>query len=438
MQNTVGLISLGCAKNRVDSEVLLGMLCERGYKIVSDPKDAEIIFVNTCGFIEPAKEESIESILEMAEYKKRGTLKKLFVTGCLVQRYAKELSEEMPEVDGFLGVAEYARVFEMLGQSERGMRPCFMGEGERFLNQKRVLTTPSYSAYVKISDGCDNRCSYCAIPLIRGRYRSRPFDDIVEECRILSAQGVSEICLIAQDTSRYGTDFPGKSPGLADLLEAVCALEGIHWVRVLYLYPDTTDDHLLETMMRLDKVAKYLDLPLQHINDDLLKKMNRRGSKTWIESRIEKCKQMGFTLRTTMIVGFPGETDAQFAELVDFVKWARFDRLGAFTYSPEEGTGAAEMPDQVPEEVKTKRLDQLMMLQQSISLEKNERRVGKTYEVLVEGKSGEKYVGRSICEAPESDGSIFFTAKNSLAPGAYVMVKLTGADAYDLFGEAIE
>jgi len=218
----------------------------------------------------------------------------------------------------------------------------------------------------------------------------------------------------------------------------VCALEGIHWVRVLYLYPDTTDDHLLETMMRLDKVAKYLDLPLQHINDDLLKKMNRRGSKTWIESRIEKCKQMGFTLRTTMIVGFPGETDAQFAELVDFVKWARFDRLGAFTYSPEEGTGAAEMPDQVPEEVKTKRLDQLMMLQQSISLEKNERRVGKTYEVLVEGKSGEKYVGRSICEAPESDGSIFFTAKNSLAPGAYVMVKLTGADAYDLFGEAIE
>lgn len=438
MQKTVGVISLGCAKNRVDSEVLLGMLSARGYRVVNDPAEAEIVFVNTCGFIEPAKEESIDAILEMAEYKKKGTLKKLFVTGCLAQRYADELAREMPEVDGFLGVAEYARVFELMEAAGRGAHPCFMGEGERFLRGNRVLTTPEYSAYVKISDGCDNRCSYCAIPLIRGAYRSRPFDDIVRECRELADGGVTEIVLIAQDTSRYGNDFPGGKSQLPELLEAVSAIERVKWIRVLYLYPDTTDDRLLSTMRALPKVANYLDLPLQHINDTLLRRMNRRGSSEWIKSRIRKCREMGFTLRTTMIVGFPGETDEQFEELLGFVKWARFDRLGAFAYSPEEGTPGAEMPGQISDKVKARRLDQLMLLQQAISMEKNEKRIGQVCEVLVEGEQDGRFVGRSIAEAPESDGSILFSAKSPLAPGTYVMVKLTGADAYDLYGEAID
>ena len=431
----VGMVSLGCAKNRVDSEVILGTLKEAGYEIVSDPAEAEIIFVNTCGFIEPAKEESIEAIFEMAKYKETGRLKKLFVTGCLAQRYIDDLYREMPEVDGFMGVADYTRLLEMMQEAEAGGRPRYVCDGERFFHAERVLTTPAYSAYVKISDGCDNRCSYCAIPLIRGPYHSRPFDSIVEECRELAARGVTEITLIAQDTSRYGNDFPGGKLLLPELLKAVGAIEGVHWVRVLYCYPDTTDDRLLDAIANLPKVAPYVDLPLQHINGDLLKRMNRRGSPEWIKSRISACKARGLTTRTTMIVGFPGETEEAFRELLQFVKEARFDRLGAFTYSPEEGTPGAEMPDQIPEEVKQRRLDALMTLQQGISLEKNTGRVGEVCEVLCEGAEEGMYVGRSIREAPESDGAIRFRAARDVAPGEYVRVRITGADAYDLFGE---
>ena len=431
----VGMVSLGCAKNRVDSEVILGTLKEAGYEIVSDPAEAEIIFVNTCGFIEPAKEESIEAIFEMAKYKETGRLKKLFVTGCLAQRYIDDLYREMPEVDGFMGVADYTRLLEMMQEAEAGGRPRYVCDGERFFRSERVLTTPSYSAYVKISDGCDNRCSYCAIPLIRGPYHSRPFDSIVEECRELAARGVTEITLIAQDTSRYGNDFPEGKLLLPELLEAVSAIEGVHWVRVLYCYPDTTDDRLLDTIAALPKVAPYVDLPLQHIDGPLLKRMNRRGSPEWIQSRISACKERGLTTRTTMIVGFPGETEEAFHELLQFVKEARFDRLGAFTYSPEEGTPGAEMPDQVDEEVKQRRLDELMTLQQGISLEENTARVGEICEVLCEGSEEGMFVGRSIREAPESDGVIRFTAAREVAPGEYLNVKITKADAYDLFGE---
>ena len=431
----VGMVSLGCAKNRVDSEVILGTLKEAGYEIVSDPAEAEIIFVNTCGFIEPAKEESIEAIFEMAKYKETGRLKKLFVTGCLAQRYIDDLYREMPEVDGFMGVADYTRLLEMMREAEAGGRPRYVCDGERFFRSERVLTTPAYSAYVKISDGCDNRCSYCAIPLIRGPYHSRPFDSIVEECRELAARGVTEITLIAQDTSRYGNDFPEGKLLLPELLEAVSAIEGVHWVRVLYCYPDTTDDRLLDAIAALPKVAPYVDLPLQHIDGPLLKRMNRRGSPEWIKSRISACKARGLTTRTTMIVGFPGETEEAFRELLQFVKEARFDRLGAFTYSPEEGTPGAEMPDQVDEEVKQRRLDELMTLQQGISLEENTARVGEICEVLCEGAEEGMYVGRSIREAPESDGVIRFTAAREVAPGEYLNVKITGADAYDLFGE---
>lgn len=435
----IGLVSLGCAKNRVDSENMLGMLREKGYEIVSDPAEADILFVNTCGFIEPAKEESIDAIFEMAQYKKAGRAKKLYVTGCLAQRYPEALMSEIPEIDGILGVAEYSRLFELLDAGDRGMKPCYTANGARFLNTPRVLTTPGYSAYVKISDGCDNRCTYCAIPLIRGGYSSRPFDDIVDECRKLADDGVTEITLIAQDTSRYGCDFGDRHYMLPELLEAVSAIEGVHWVRVLYCYPDSTEDRLLDAIQKLPKVAPYLDLPLQHIDDDLLRRMNRRGSSDWIRSRLEECRKRGILVRTTMIVGFPGETDRQFETLLDFVKEARFDRLGAFTYSAEEGTPAAGMPDQIDEDVKQARLDQLMMLQQSISMEINQARIGSTCEVLVDGFDAEsgRFYGRSLLEAPESDGCIWLGGASALTPGEYVDVRITGADAYDLEGEVV-
>ncbi len=431
----VGMVSLGCAKNLVDSENMLGMLREKGFEIVNDPAEADVLFVNTCGFIESAKEESIDAILEMAQYKKQGD-KKLFVTGCLAQRYPDALMAEIPEIDGILGVAEYSRLFDMMEAADRSERPCYTANGARFLHTPRVLTNAGYSAYVKISDGCDNRCTYCAIPLIRGGYSSRPFDDIVQECETLAEQGVTEITLIAQDTSRYGCDLGDGHYLLPELLERVSAIEKLHWVRVLYCYPDSTEDRLLDAIQRLPKVAPYLDLPLQHIDDDLLKRMNRRGSADWIKSRIAECRKRGILLRTTMIVGFPGETDSQFQTLLDFVKEARFERLGAFTYSLEEGTAAAKMPDQIDEEVKQARLDQLMMLQQGISMDVNEARIGTECEVLVDGFDEEtgRYYGRSILEAPESDGCIWLDADRELAPGEYVNVRITGADAYDLEG----
>ena len=435
---TVGLVSLGCSKNRVDSEMLLGQLRERGYQIVDDPKEAEIIIVNTCGFIQSAKEESIDTLLEMAEYKQTGRLKLLLATGCLAQRYGEELKEALGEADGFMGVADYKRIFEVIDEAQKGERPLAVGEGDRFYNSDRVLTTPPYSAYVKISDGCDNRCTYCAIPLIRGRYRSRPYDDIVEECRDLAKKGVTEVTLIAQDTSRYGSDFEGKPLLLKSLLADVSAIEGIHWVRVLYCYPDTVNDELLDAIASLPKCARYLDLPLQHINDRLLKAMNRRGDSQMIKRLLAGCRQRGIIVRTTMIVGFPGETEEEFEELLDFVKETRFDRLGAFAYSPEENTPAAAMPDQIDEAVKQERLDRLMLLQQEISAEVMQARVGETGEVLVEGFRHGRYYGRSLMEAPEVDGKVLFTSQKKLRPGEYVTVHITGASEYDLTGEAIQ
>lgn len=426
------MISLGCAKNRVDSENLLGRLKAAGHEFVDDPAQADAIFVNTCGFIEDAKQESIDAILEMAAARKKGA--KLLVTGCLAQRYSDALMEEIPEIDGLLGVKDYDKALSLL---DSNIRESYTSGTERFPDGERILTTPPYSAFVKISDGCDNRCSYCAIPLIRGRYLSRPYEEIVDECERLAAGGVTEITLIAQDTSRYGNDIYGKTR-MSELLRRVAAIEKVKWVRVLYCYPDTTDDELLETIAHTPKVCAYLDLPLQHINDRLLKKMNRRGSSDWIKSRIEKCRQLGITLRTTMIVGFPGETEEEFQELMDFVRWARFDRLGAFAYSPEEDTPAAVMPDQIDQETKYRRLDQLMMLQQEISMEINESRVGEECTVLCEGWEDGLYYGRSPKEAPESDGNIRFTAQREIQPGEYVKVKILSAEAYDLYGEEMQ
>ncbi len=426
------MISLGCAKNRVDSENLLGRLKAAGHEFVDDPAQADAIFVNTCGFIEDAKQESIDAILEMAAARKKGA--KLLVTGCLAQRYSDALMEEIPEIDGLLGVKDYDKALSLLGSDTR---ESYTDGTERFPDGERILTTPPYSAFVKISDGCDNRCSYCAIPLIRGRYLSRPYEEIVDECERLAEGGVTEITLIAQDTSRYGNDIYGKTR-MSELLRRVAAIEKVKWVRVLYCYPDTTDDELLETIAHTPKVCAYLDLPLQHINDRLLKKMNRRGSSDWIRSRIEKCRQLGITLRTTMIVGFPGETEEEFQELMDFVRWARFDRLGAFAYSPEEDTPAAAMPGQIDQETKYRRLDQLMMLQQEISMEINESRVGEECTVLCEGWEDGLYYGRSPKEAPESDGNIRFTAQREIQPGEYVKVKILSAEAYDLYGEEMQ
>ena len=426
------MISLGCAKNRVDSENLLGRLKAAGHEFVDDPAQADAIFVNTCGFIEDAKQESIDAILEMAAARKKGA--KLLVTGCLAQRYSDALMEEIPEIDGLLGVKDYDKALSLL---DSDIRESYTSGTERFPDGERILTTPPYSAFVKISDGCDNRCSYCAIPQIRGRYHSRPYEEIVDECERLAEGGVTEITLIAQDTSRYGNDIYGKTR-MSELLRRVAAIEKVKWVRVLYCYPDTTDDELLETIAHTPKVCAYLDLPLQHINDRLLKKMNRRGSSDWIKSRIEKCRQLGITLRTTMIVGFPGETEEEFQELMDFVRWARFDRLGAFAYSPEEDTPAAVMPDQIDQETKYRRLDQLMMLQQEISMEINESRVGEECTVLCEGWEDGLYYGRSPKEAPESDGNIRFTAQREIQPGEYVKVKILSAEAYDLYGEEMQ
>jgi ribosomal protein S12 methylthiotransferase len=434
MERTVGLVSLGCSKNRVDSEVMLGILTQNGYKVVGDPAQADVILVNTCGFIQSAKEESIDTILEMAQYKNGGRLKKLIVTGCLSQRYGQQLRDDMPEVDAILGVAEYQNLPEILEAAFRGERPLRTGECGRFLDTPRLLTTPSHSAYVKISDGCDNRCAYCAIPLIRGGYQSRPADPILKECRDLAENGSTELTLIAQDTSRYGCDLPG-GPDLSGLLEKISEIEGVHWLRALYCYPDTVDERLLGTISRLPKVCKYLDLPLQHISGDLLRKMNRRGSPELIRELIQDCRARGILVRTTFIVGFPGETDAQFEELLDFVRWARFDRMGAFTYSPEEGTTAAEMPDQIKEDIKQERLDRLMRLQQEISLERNQARVGETCEVLVESFENGRYTGRTRLEAPEVDGVIRVKARRTLKPGEYVQVKITSASRYDLSGE---
>ena len=428
----IGMISLGCAKNRVDSENLLGRLKAAGHEFVDDPAQADAIFVNTCGFIEDAKQESIDAILEMAAARKKGA--KLLVTGCLAQRYSDALMEEIPEIDGLLGVKDYDKALSLL---DSDIRESYTSGTERFPDGERILTTPPYSAFVKISDGCDNRCSYCAIPLIRGRYLSRPYEEIVDECERLAEGGVTEITLIAQDTSRYGNDIYGKTR-MSELLRRVAAIEKVKWVRVLYCYPDTTDDELLETIAHTPKVCAYLDLPLQHINDRLLKKMNRRGSSDWIKSRIEKCRQLGITLRTTMIVGFPGETEEEFQELMDFVRWARFDRLGAFAYSPEEDTPAAVMPDQIDQETKYRRLDQLMILQQEISMEINESRVGEECTVLCEGWEDGLYYGRSPKEAPESDGNIRFTAQREIQPGEYVKVKILSAEAYDLYGEEMQ
>lgn len=433
MATTVGLISLGCSKNRVDSEQTLAFLRDKGYQIVSDPAKAEVIIVNTCGFIQSAKEEAIATLFEMAEYKQTGRCRLLVATGCFAQRYPEAIREEMPEVDAILGVNEYARLDEAIREALGGARPVYTDDDGTFFEYGRVLTTPRYSAYVRIGEGCDNNCSYCAIPLIRGFYRSRDEEAILAEARALAERGVREITLIAQDTTRYGTDMGGESR-LPQLVERVAAIPGVEWLRTLYCYPERVSERLMDTIAALPNCCKYLDLPMQHISAHILRDMNREETGEHIREVCQKARERGIALRTTLMVGFPGETDADFEELMDFVRETRFDRMGAFMFSPEEGTPAERMPGQVDEAVKQARYDALMTLQHGISLELGRGRVGTTCRVLVESRRGGRYAGRSEFEAPETDGRVYFSSAEPCEIGSFVNVRITGARAYDLMG----
>lgn len=430
----VGVVSLGCSKNRVDTELMLGILQRAGYEITANERDADILIVNTCGFIEPAKQESIDTLLSLAEYKQKGRCKLLVATGCLAQRYESALREDMPEVDVILGVSQYERLPQAIEEALAGERPSYCAPNASILEGGRVLTTPPYQAYIRIADGCDNRCAYCAIPLIRGGFRSRGMEDVLSEIRTLAAQGVREHVLVAQDTSRFGIDRTGRSQ-LAELMDRAADIQGIDWLRVLYCYPDEIDEHLLECMAAKPNICKYLDLPLQHADPELLRRMNRRGDMNRTRALLRLARQMGFTLRTTFITGFPGETEEQFERLMDFAAEIEFDRLGAFVFSPEEDTPAAAMDGQIDEDVKQERLDRLMRAQQAISLKRNRLRLGTVERVLVEKLLGDgRAVGRSAAEAPDTDGVITFTGACERDIGEFVNVRLTGAEIYDLTG----
>ena len=430
----IGVVSLGCVKNRVDTEQMLSLLTQAGHEFTTDPAQAEVLLVNTCGFIDPAKEESIQTILEMAQYKRTGRCKKLIVTGCLAQRYGDALLSDMPEIDALLGVNQYAQIVQAVEEAMQGERVDLRARSNQMLECGRVLTTPAYSAYVRIGEGCNNRCAYCAIPLIRGGYRSRDEQAILDEMRTLSQNGAKEQILISQDTSRYGSDCGGSLRGL---IARAALVPGVEWLRALYCYPERVDERLLDTMKRLPNVCDYLDLPMQHISQHILTDMNRTDTSAHIREVCRMFKERGMMLRTTLMVGFPGETEKDFDELMDFVKEIKFDRMGAFMFCPEDGTRAAEMPDQIPEEVKQERYDRLMTLQHGVSLAQNKARVGTTCRVLVEKKRGSRYVGRSEYEAPETDGSIFFGSEEPCEIGSFVNVKITAAKAYDLMGERV-
>ena len=427
----VGVISLGCAKNQVDTQTMLGYLKAAGYSFTAEPSEADILIVNTCGFITPAKEESIDAIFEMAQYKSEGRCRLLVVTGCLSERYRRELTEEMPEVDLFLGVREYEKLPRLL--AEKLGLPC-----SPVIVPERLLVTPPYRAYLRVGDGCNNRCAYCAIPLIRGDLQSVPLEKLVDEAKALADMGVTELSVIAQDTSGYGKDLYGE-PRLIPLLKELDRIDGLRWVRLLYTYPDTVTPALLDTLAEGDKLVPYLDMPLQHCNDDLLRRMHRRGTKAHIAHVLDhiRANYPDFTLRTTMMVGFPGETDAQFKELLQFLRDYPFDRVGTFAFSPEEGTAAETMPDQIPEDVKEARLSSLMEQQQAISKARNERWIGRELTMLVEETGMDGTYGRTIREAPDADGLVCVAPSYRHEPGQYIPVRLTGADPYDMIGECL-
>lgn len=440
MGYNIGMVSLGCAKNMTDAEIMLGLLTGEGHKIVADPEQADVIIVNTCGFIESAKQESIDTILEMAQYKSSGRCRLLIASGCMAERYNKEVLEFMPEVDALVGTGDYDKIAEVINDAFNGDRPMLYGHKDRTPDEglPRVLSTPPYTAYVKIADGCDNNCTYCAIPKIRGKFRSRKIEDIYDECVKLTDGGVREIILIAQDTTRYGKDIYGKY-SLDKLIRKLCEIEKLHWLRVHYFYPEAVTDELIDAMAENEKVCSYIDMPVQHGNDEILRRMARRTNRAQMEEKIAKmrAKMPDCVIRTSIIVGFPGETQEQFNELCEFVEKAKFDRMGVFCYSQEEDTAAANFDGQIDEEIKEQRRDYLMTLQQKISLENNRSKIGSVIEVLTEGYDEDNfmYYGRSRGDSIGVDSRVYFAAHHDVENGDFVMVKILDADEYDLTGE---
>ena len=432
-------VSLGCDKNLVDTEVMLGLLASRGYQMVDDETQADIIVINTCCFINDAKEESIQTILEMAEYKKAGSCKALIVTGCMAQRYKNEITEEVPEVDAVLGTTSYEDIYRAIQEAVDGKQfqefksidylPESLG--------RRVLTTGGHFGYLKIAEGCDKHCTYCIIPKLRGKFRSVPMERLLTQAREMAEEGVKELILVAQETTVYGTDIYGKK-SLHVLLKELCKISGIRWIRVLYCYPEEIYDELIQTMKEEKKICHYLDLPIQHASDRILKRMGRRTTRAELVDIVNKLRGEipDIVLRTTLITGFPGETEEDHEELMEFVDEMEFDRLGVFTYSPEEDTPAAGMPDQIPEEIKEERRDEIMELQQEISYDKGTDRIGQELLVMIEGKVADEsaYIGRTYGDAPKVDGYIFVQTGELLMTGDFAKVRVTGALEYDLIG----
>lgn len=433
----VGMISLGCPKNQVDGEMMLSKLNKNGFQIVADIEDSDVMVINTCGFIESAKTEAIETILEVAEYKKAGLISAVVVTGCLAERYQDEILKEIPEVDAVIGIGADADIVKTCRKALVGVKTsnypdkCYLP-----LDDERLVSTPSHWAYLKLSDGCDNRCSYCAIPLIRGGYRERAIENILNEAKMLAANGVKELILIAQDTTKYGKSIY-KEYKLAELLKQLCKINGIEWIRIFYCYPDRVTDELIDVIAAEKKICSYIDIPLQHCNAEILKSMNRFGSYDALKELLLKMKNKipHLSLRTTFMVGFPGETEEQFEELCRFVKDIKFDKMGCFAYSAEEDTPAFEFDNQIDEDVKMKRADVLMDIQYTITEEANKSRVGNTYKVIVDEKDGDKYIGRSYLDSPEIDSGIIFTSDTEIPIGSFVDVRITDYDGYDLIGE---
>ena len=433
-------ISLGCDKNLVDTEVMLGMLASRGYEMTNDEQEADIIVINTCCFIHDAKEESIQNILEMAEYKKNGSVKALIVTGCMAERYRQEILDEIPEVDEVLGTTAYDRILDAVDAALAGQHEVMTADLDALPlpETKRLVTTGGHFAYLKIAEGCDKHCTYCIIPKIRGNFRSVPMERLLKEAQDLAEQGVKELILVAQETTLYGKDLYGEK-SLPKLLRELCKISGIRWIRILYCYPEEITDELIQVMKEEPKICHYLDLPIQHANDTILKRMGRRTSKQELIDIVQKLRKEipDICLRTTLITGFPGETQEQHEEVMEFIDTLEFDRLGAFTYSPEEDTPAATFEDQIDEEVKEDRQADIMELQQEIAFDKAEDMIGREVLVMIEGKVADEnaYVGRTYRDAPNVDGLIFINTDVELISGDFAKVKVTGALDYDLIGE---
>lgn len=442
MNKKIGMISLGCPKNQVDAEIMLAKLQQAGYEITAETENTDLVIVNTCGFIDDAKKEAIDAILYVADLKKQGKTKYLVVTGCLAQRYKDEVMKEIPEIDAVLGIGANGKIAEHIDAVFSGESISeFPPQGCLPLGGERVLTTAPYSAYLKIAEGCSNRCAYCAIPYIRGKYRSRDMQDILLEAKSLAERGVKEIIIVAQDVTKYGIDLYHKL-SLSDLLGEMCKIDGIKWIRLLYCYPDSLTDELIDTIAKQEKICNYIDLPLQHGDSEVLKRMNRSGSAEEYAALIEKvrAKIPDAVIRTTLIAGFPGETQENFETLCNFVKEVKFDRLGCFSYSPEEGTPAAKMENQLDEDIKKSRAEVVMDIQYDIFEKKQKAKIGKIYEVLVDGFDEDELLvyGRTYMDAPEIDSRVILSANRELIPGEFVKAKIIATDDIDLVGEVIE